>query len=210
MANDPRSRRAHWDGVYRSKAPTEVSWFQPAPTVARYLIRTAGISLEAPVIDVGGGASTLVDALLVEGFKDVTVLDVSPVALDHAKARLGDKAEAVHWIIADVTGWRPGRVYGLWHDRAVFHFLTEAEDRRKYVETLKASLAPGGTAILAAFAPDGPERCSGLPVMRHGPDNLAAELGPDFALMDTVEEDHSTPAGRNQRFCYCRFRAEQG
>lgn len=205
MTNDPQARRVHWDGVYQTKSPTQVSWYQPAPTVSCDLIRNAGISMEAPVLDVGGGASTLVDSLLDKGFTDVTVLDISVLALDHAKERLGERAAAVNWIAADITQWQPPRCYRLWHDRAVFHFLIEAEDRQKYVAALKAALAPCGTVILAAFAPGGPEKCSGLPVFQHGPDSFSAELGPGFQLLDSAYEDHPTPSGALQRFCYCRF-----
>ncbi|MEO5337480.1 MAG: class I SAM-dependent methyltransferase [Magnetospirillum sp. WYHS-4] len=199
------TRRDHWEGVYGTKSPLEVSWYQSAPTLSLDLIRAAGLNRTTPLIDVGGGASPLADALLADGFGDVTVLDISAGALDQARRRLGDKGAGVCWIAADITLWRPERRYGLWHDRAVFHFLTEAADRRRYMAVLNEALAPGGTVVLAAFAPEGPERCSGLPVMRHGPESFAAELGGSFSLRDTVYEDHPTPAGKTQRFCYCRF-----
>ena len=174
-------RQARWQGVYTTKASDAVSWFQPSPEPSLRMMDALGIKAPASLIDIGGGASTLVDELVARGFK-VTVLDIAEAALAVSQERLGETAKAVEWRVADITTWRPDRVYQIWHDRAVFHFLTDARDRARYIAALKAGLAPGGAAIFATFAEDGPERCSGLPVMRYSADALATELGPDFAL----------------------------
>ncbi len=194
--------REHWDDVYRRKAPEALGWHQPRPVVSLDLIGALGLDRAAALVDVGGGASTLVDALLAEGFGDVTVLDLSDEALALARARLGDSAARVAWIAADVTRWRPPRRYALWHDRAVLHFLIDEDRRQAYRDVLHRALAPGGYAVIATFAPDGPEQCSGLPVRRHAPEDVAALLGPAFRLVDHRHEDHTTPGGAVQRFQY--------
>jgi 2-polyprenyl-3-methyl-5-hydroxy-6-metoxy-1,4-benzoquinol methylase len=199
------AREHHWDALYRRQAPTRVSWYQDSPTLSLALIERTGIARAARLVDVGGGASVLVDRLLERGFANVSVLDVASAALAAAKARLGERAQRVEWVVADVTAWRPPGLYDLWHDRAVFHFLVEESDRRAYVATLRAALAPGGHVIIATFALDGPERCSGLPVMRYSADGLAGELGADFRLIESAPETHVTPAGVEQRFLYARF-----
>lgn len=192
--------QAHWDDAYASKGEAGVSWFEDAPTLSLALIRQAGASSTSSVIDIGGGASRLVDALLREKVGKVTVLDLSPAALDAAKARLGAAASDVDWIVADVTRWKPERRYDIWHDRAAFHFLTEADARQAYVECLHAALRPDGHAIIATFALDGPERCSGLPVMRYDPAGLAGVLGASFQLVDQRRHVHTTPWGSAQAF----------
>lgn len=199
-------RKQHWDSVYTTKAATEVSWFQDNPALSLDLIGENSASQSAPLIDIGGGASRLVDALLVRGYSDVTVLDIAEPALAAAKARLSDQAQKVNWIVADITRWQPARPYALWHDRAVFHFLTDAADRAAYRRALIAGTTIGSQIIIASFAPDGPERCSGLPVMRYAPETLQTELGGDFALQDARREEHRTPGGNIQRFQYSRFR----
>lgn len=201
-------RRAHWDGVHVAKDETAVSWFQTSPEPSRGLIRRLAPSRDAAVLDVGGGAARLVDALLDDGFSDVTVLDISAAALARAQARLGDRAGAAQWITGDATAWAPARAYDLWHDRAAFHFLTDARDRAAYLARLRRALRPGGHVVLAAFAPDGPERCSGLPVMRHDAASFSAELGPRFTLVETLRHEHATPWGAIQRFCFATFRRE--
>lgn len=198
-------RKQHWEDVYRQKAEDAVSWFQPRPEISLALIHKASMGKDEPLIDVGGGASRLVDCLLAEGFKDITVLDISDAALLRIRDRLGQAAGKVHWLATDVTLWQPQRKYRLWHDRAVFHFLTDPAERAAYRRVLASALAPGGTAIIASFALDGPERCSGLPVQRYSPDTLAAELGSAFHLMDRRNEDHTTPTGKLQRFQYSVF-----
>ncbi|HEU5399615.1 MAG TPA: class I SAM-dependent methyltransferase [Gammaproteobacteria bacterium] len=197
--------KRHWHEVYAQKAEDAVSWFQPRPDISLALIAAAGLDPLDPIVDVGGGASRLVDNLLAEGHRDVTVLDVAAAALEKSRARLDTAKDSVHWVVADITRWRPERRYRLWHDRAAFHFLTTSEDRLAYRRALEAGLMPGGTAIIASFAIDGPERCSGLPVQRYSPDTLAAELGPTFKLMERHQEEHTTPAGRVQHFQYSVF-----
>jgi trans-aconitate methyltransferase len=197
-------RQAHWDAAYTAKAEDQVSWFQEVP--ARSLAMIEKAAPKGSVIDVGGGASRLVDALLAAGRDDITVLDISQVALDRARARLGDKAARVAWICADITQWAPTRVWDVWHDRAVFHFLTDAESQDTYMKALTAATRPGSAIILATFAPTGPERCSGLPVQRYSPAGLAARLGKAFVLEDEGKEAHVTPWGATQDFVFATFR----
>ena len=205
--SDPRlDRTAHWQAVYTSKSETEVSWFQQNPSTSLRLIEYAKASIDSAIIDVGGGASRLVDALVVQGFRSIAVLDISAAALDAAKARLGPKSTDVDWIVADVTKWRPARTYDIWHDRAAFHFLTDAADRDAYVDRLKSATTTGSQVIIGTFALDGPEKCSGLSVQRHDAKSLADVLGPSFALVDTFSEAHRTPWGAIQHFQFSRFR----
>jgi SAM-dependent methyltransferase len=203
------SRGAHWENVYRTKGEREVSWFQETPSISLDLIRSTGATRRSPIVDVGGGASRLVDALADEGYAAVTVLDLSESALIAAKARLGPAAATVTWIVADVVGWKPVQGYDLWHDRAAFHFLTDAADRTAYVECLREALRPGGHAIIATFALDGPERCSGLPVVRYDAASLGNVLGNAFSLVETRRHDHHTPMGSTQRFQFSVFRRGQ-
>ena len=198
--------RHHWQAIYGAGPEESLGWFQESPTLSLMLIRAAGVGPDARIIDVGGGASRLVDCLLERGHAHLSVLDIAAPALDRARARLGRRAERVDWVIADVTTWTPPAPFDLWHDRAVFHFLTDAADRRRYRATLAAALRSGGHAIIATFAADGPERCSGLPVRRYGPKMLAAELGEAFVLDESRHEDHITPGGLVQKYIYCRFR----
>lgn len=203
-------RKAHWQGVYERKAPTEVSWFQAEPSLSLEFIRKCGLQPSSPIIDVGGGASSLVDRLLQEGYEDLTVLDVSAAALVAARERLGDGSGRVEWIEADVTSFRPIRKYALWHDRAVFHFLTEPADRRQYVTALGSTLMPGACLVVATFAVGGPEKCSGLPIVQYDADKLLAELGPGFELVEEREEAHVTPAGQTQDFAWFRLVRREG
>jgi SAM-dependent methyltransferase len=201
------NRREHWERVYSTKAADAVSWYQKHADLSLDWIRASGIARTASLIDVGGGSSTLVDDLLHEGYSSLTVLDVSAAALAGTKARLGAQAEAVAWIAADITEVAlPSRAFDLWHDRAVFHFLTAAQDRAAYVSALLRAVKPGGHMIVSTFAEDGPSQCSGLPVHRYTPSGLHAELGSDFALIRHQREEHRTPAGALQRFVYCHFR----
>jgi SAM-dependent methyltransferase len=201
------SRQAHWENVYAGKGEREVSWFQENPSPSLELIAAACATEATAVIDIGGGGSRLIDALLAKGFRAVTVLDVSPAALEGAKARLGKASDRVRWIVADATVWRPEPgAYDLWHDRAAFHFLTDESDRRAYVAHMTAAVKPGGHAIIATFAPDGPERCSGLPVVRYDGPSLARALGDAFTLIETRGDDHETPWGALQRFQFSLFR----
>lgn len=202
------SRRDHWDGVYTAKAEGEVSWFQPSPEASLELIGRFGSLARSSVIDIGGGMSRLVDALVAAGNSDLAVLDLSSVALDAARKRLG--AGGVEWIVADVTQWRPRRTYDFWHDRAAFHFLTQAADRAAYIEALHEAVRPGRHAIIATFAPDGPERCSGLPVVRYDPETLARVIGPAFELVGHRREAHATPWGGLQSFQFSVLRRIAG
>ena len=204
------ARQAHWENVYTTKGEKEVSWFQENPAPSLDLIALTGLSEDAAIIDIGGGASRLVDDLLTRKFRRLTVLDLSEAALVAARKRLGDRGADVRWVIADVTKWEPTQTYDLWHDRAAFHFLTDQPDQSAYVDQLKKALRPGGYVIIGTFAPDGPERCSGLPIMRHDATTLAAILGRDFVLIDTRRHDHATPWGAVQQFQFSTFRrAEQ-
>ncbi|MEQ8816842.1 MAG: class I SAM-dependent methyltransferase [Thalassobaculum sp.] len=195
-----------WDDTYAARADNEVSWYQALPERSLAMIQAAVPGSSAGIVDVGGGASRLVDGLLAEGYADVSVLDVSTVALERSKARLGALAERVSWIVADVTVWRPERAWDVWHDRAVFHFLTEPKTRDAYIAALRQGTRPGAAVIMATFAPTGPGQCSGLPVMRYGPAGLADCLGPDFALYEAAAEVHRTPSGSTQDFTYTAFR----
>jgi 2-polyprenyl-3-methyl-5-hydroxy-6-metoxy-1,4-benzoquinol methylase len=200
------NRQAHWQNVYKEKGEYQVSWFQDRPAVSLELIEAIGAQANSGIIDIGGGASRLVDALLDRGYRDVTVLDLSESATSIAKTRLGDAAAAAKWIVADVTQWEPQRQYDLWHDRAAFHFLTEASDRAAYIDRLSKALRPGGHAIIGTFALDGPERCSGLPVVRYDAAQLSATLPRCFALVERRRDDHKTPWGAIQHFQFSVFK----
>ncbi len=206
MSTGETGQKAHWDTVYATKGERDVSWFQESPAVSLDLIAATGAKPDDPIVDIGGGASRLVDALLDRGFAAVTVLDLSDQALAAARARLGTRAAQVRWVVADVTAWEPAGTFAVWHDRAAFHFLTAAEDRAAYAQRVRNAVRPGGHVIIGTFAPDGPERCSGLPVMRHDAASIGEVLGPSFALIETRRDDHVTPMGTTQRFQFSRFR----
>jgi trans-aconitate methyltransferase len=201
-----QGRQAHWQGVYTGKREAELSWFEQTPAISLQLIELAGVAPAAAIIDIGGGTSRLVDALLDRGFQAVSVLDISAAALEIAKVRLGARSKQVEWIVADITDWQPARLYDFWHDRAAFHFLTDERDRAAYVACLAKAVRPGGQAMIATFAPDGPERCSGLPVMRYDAESLAAVLGGSFGLVTSRRHEHTTPWGATQRFQFSLFR----
>ena len=205
---EPEGRQTHWETVYTTKAEDEVSWFQASPAPSLEAIAHAGAQQASAIIDIGGGASRLVDHLLAQGFIDVTVLDLSGAALDAAKARLGAQAGKVDWIVADVTTWEPPRTYDVWHDRAAFHFLTDENDRVAYLARLARALKIGGHAVIATFALDGPERCSGLPVMRYDAASLGLALGLAFKLIHTSRHEHATPWDSRQVFQFSVFRRE--
>jgi SAM-dependent methyltransferase len=200
------NRQEHWNNVYQTKDSSDVSWFQRRPDVSLALIAAAGTPKTQGVIDVGGGASVLVDCLLDEGYTPLGVLDISAEALNHARSRLGGRADSIDWFVADVTSFNPPHPFGLWHDRAVFHFLTDPLDRRAYLASLRKSLQPGGAVVLSTFATDGPPKCSGLDVMRYDEVTMRAELGVEFQLQETRRETHITPWESEQRFIYFRFR----
>src|SRR5262245_3535495 len=200
--------RQHWDAVHERKGADEVSWYRPHLDRSLQFIDAARLPKQAAIIDVGGGASTLVDDLLDRGFADVTVLDLSARALARSQARLGERAARVTWLVGDVTELAlPAYRYDLWHDRAVFHFLTEPDARARYVQAVRHALKPNGHIVVATFAPEGPERCSGLPVVRYDATGIHAQFGHDFERVGSNEETHHTPWGTEQEFvyCYCRM-----
>jgi SAM-dependent methyltransferase len=196
--------QAHWEQVYGTKAPTEVSWFRPHLETSLSLIERVAADRSSPIIDVGGGESTLVDDLLARGYRNLTVLDISATAIEHTRKRLSPASRQVAWLIADITQARlPARSYGVWHDRAVFHFLTEPAHRRAYVRQVSSAVKPGGYVIVGVFGPEGPTRCSGLDVMRYDAGSLHAEFGARFRLVESSKELHRTPFGTTQQFLYC-------
>jgi ubiquinone/menaquinone biosynthesis C-methylase UbiE len=200
------NRHEHWNRVYTTKQRTEVSWYQPTPTRSLELLREVNAGPGTTLIDVGGGDSTLVDAVLAERLGTLTVLDISGAALARAQERLGDRAHAVTWLEGDVTQvLLPHAAYDIWHDRAVFHFLTDASDRARYVATATAALKPGGALLMATFAEDGPQKCSGLEVARYSAAQLAQTLGDAFHLVRSFHDSHRTPSGGEQRFLYAVF-----
>ena len=205
-------RQAHWENVYTTKGENEVSWFQESPAPSLELIVQAGATSNSAIIDIGGGASRLVDHLVEQGFEDVTVLDLSGAALAAAKSRLesqlGASAGRVNWIVADATTFEPVKPYDIWHDRAAFHFLTDTNDRAAYIDRLGRGLKIGGHAIIATFAPDGPEKCSGLPVARYDGTSLARTLGAAFRQLHTQRHEHATPWNSRQIFQFSIFRRE--
>jgi len=201
------ARQKHWDQVHGKREPNEVSWYQPHLGLSLEWIEQAGLSRSAGILDVGAGTSTLASDLLEQGYNDVTTLDCSAAAIDVARSQLGSRSNQVQWLHGDITQLKlPALRFDLWHDRAVFHFLTEPSDRETYRASLARALRPGGSLILATFALQGPERCSGLPVVRYDAAALQREFGPDFRLLATETETHRTPSGNRQEFLYCRFR----
>jgi SAM-dependent methyltransferase len=199
-------RKAHWENIYTTKGEAEVSWFQETPVPSLELLELVGAQPSSAIIDIGGGASRLADCLLARGFENITVLDLSATALASARARLGDKGDKVKWITADATQWRPPENYDVWHDRATFHFLTREEEQNAYIQRLRQALRRGGHAIIGTFAPDGPEKCSGLPVARHDAESLSAILGAGFVLVDSRRHEHATPWHSVQKFQFSTFR----
>jgi SAM-dependent methyltransferase len=196
----------HWDRVYGSKRETEMSWYQSTPGLSLALVREFASGTGASVIDIGGGASSLTRELLRAGYRDLTVLDISAAALDRAKANIGADAARIGWIAADIAVWKPARQWQVWHDRAVFHFLTAPAAQDAYIAALKAALPAGAIAIISGFAPDGPEKCSGLPVVRYDAAALSARIGGDFELLKEMREAHETPGGAVQNFYYAVLR----
>jgi ubiquinone/menaquinone biosynthesis C-methylase UbiE len=202
-------RKPHWENIYEKKADQDVSWFEPLPAMSLRMLDAAGMTPDSCIVDVGGGSSQLIDRLLERGVRCLTVLDVSGAALRRTQARLGQAAASVNWIESDVTADWSIEPVDIWHDRAVFHFLNSAVDRERYRMQLLRVLKIQGTAIVATFAADGPETCSGLPVMRFSAESLAFELGPRFRLVESVRHEHRTPRGVVQPFTYARFRRQE-
>ncbi len=194
----------HWELVYGTKAPTEVSWFRPHLETSLALIKRVAGERSASIIDVGGGESTLVDDLIACGYRNVTVMDIAQTAIEHTKKRLGLASQLATWIVADITqADLPARSYDVWHDRAVFHFLTERSQRIAYVRQVASTVKPGGHVIVGTFGPEGPNKCSGLDVMRYDAESLHGEFGPRFRLIESSKELHHTPFGTTQQFLYC-------
>jgi len=202
------SRQSHWENVYTTKGENEVSWYQQSPAPSFELIMQAGATHASAIIDIGGGASRLVDHLVDHGFEDITVLDLSAAALEAARRRLESRSDRVRWVVADATAWEPVKAYDIWHDRAAFHFLTDENDRAAYVARLARGVKAGGHAIIGTFALDGPEKCSGLPVARYDSASLTLALGSEFRLVDTRRHEHATPWGSRQMFQFSVFRRE--
>lgn len=202
-------RKSHWESAYARQQPGQASWYQPHLLLSLGLISRAGLSGSAEIIDIGCGDSTLTDDLLKAGFTRLTVLEISSEALNRARARLGPKADAITWIEADILDpdiVLPSGHFDLWHDRAMFHFLTDVESQQAYLRALRRCLRPGGYAVIATFAHDGPSRCSGLPTARYDAATLQETLGSEFALQEALSETHTTPSGTQQKFTYCLFR----
>ncbi|TNG03055.1 MAG: class I SAM-dependent methyltransferase [Gammaproteobacteria bacterium] len=200
--NTPSSRKAHWEHIYSVKRPAETSWYQLHPEYSLAMIEHTGLGTGASLIDVGGGASTLADHLLAAGYRHVTVLDIAHTAIEQAKARLGKQASMITWLETDINDYTPAQPFDIWHDRAVFHFLTSETQRARYVATLNKALKPGSHAIIATFAEHGPSKCSGLDVVRYSPESLNRALGHTLRLVETRTEEHHTPNGGIN---YCRF-----
>ncbi len=197
----------HWENVYKTKLPEQVSWFQPHLAKSLELIVESGIDKRDRIIDVGGGASTLADDLLAKGFSQIAILDISAQALNQSKKRLGEKAKRITWLEMDILkADLTQNTFDLWHDRAVFHFLTNPKDRKTYLEVMKQSLKPDGFLIIASFSLEGPQKCSGLEVMRYSPEMFSKELGGDFLFLESINERHQTPFGTLQEFVYCIFK----
>ena len=198
--------KAHWEKIYQTLSPTEVSWYQQRPELSLHLMSLTGVKCEDPIIDIGAGASVFVDHLLEAGFTHITVLDLSAMALQHSQTRLGHRAHQIQWIEADVTTFQSTQRYKFWHDRAVFHFLSDAHDRAHYVQVLKAALLPKSYVMISTFAVDGPKKCSGLDVVQYDAPRLCAQLGDEFELLEIQHERHVTPKQVEQKFTYFLFR----
>ena len=195
--------KSHWENVYKTKEADAVSWYQPTSNKSIKLIEMSHPNRDAKIIDIGSGASILIDQLLKSGYENISALDISEDGLRNTKARVDEKT--INWIVSDILEWCPTENYDIWHDRAVFHFQTDLEAREKYISCLKKCLRVGGCAIIATFALDGPEKCSGLPVRRYSPETLEVELSPSFRLVASELENHQTPWGSSQKFQYSRF-----
>ena len=200
-----RNRKYHWERIYQKHRPSEVGWFQAYPERSLKLINNSCADTHCRIIDIGGGASMLSKFLLDQGYRKLTVLDISGKSIEKAKSQIGQKSSSINWIEADVTTYSFNQQYDVWHDRAVFHFLTKIEDRRRYINTLNESLKLNGHLIMATFGLDGPRKCSGLPVVRYSPESLQNELGVNLQPRESFIEHHLTPSGVSQSFIYCRF-----
>lgn len=200
------NRKSHWENVYQTKQLTEVSWYQARPDISLDFLHNYDLPKTARIIDVGGGDSLLVDYLLKEGFENVTVLDISEKALERAKARLGNKASKVKWIVSDAASFEPTEKYDFWHDRAAFHFFTEEKDIKRYVTNVQQSIAPGGYLVLGTFSENGPEKCSGLPIKQYSEASMKQRLQQFFEKIKCLTVKHLTPSEQVQEYVFCGFR----
>jgi SAM-dependent methyltransferase len=205
LLRSKRDPKEHWENVYQKEAPEELSWYQDKPEMSLKLISATGVGFDGNIIDIGGGTSKLAGLLVVQGHKKVTVLDIASRSIEKARLTLGEQSNKIKWIEADATNYNFAEEYDLWHDRAVFHFLTDSHDRKRYVDAVQQSLKAGGHLIIATFGLKGPRKCSGLHVVRYGPETLHKEFGNNFDLVETFVEVHSTPSKVQQEFTYCRF-----
>jgi len=211
LIGDGMDTKGHWEAVYDAKAPTEVSWFSPHLQTSLSLIQQVAPQKSSSIIDVGGGESTLADDLISRAYQDVTVLDIAQTAIDKTRKRLGSAVNHIKWLVGDITRVTlPEHFYDVWHDRAVFHFLTRPAERRAYVNQVVSAVKTGGHVIVATFGPEGPQRCSGLDVLRYDADSLHDEFGPRFRLVESSKEIHQTPFGTTQQFLYCYCVLEPG
>jgi SAM-dependent methyltransferase len=197
----------HWDTVYKTKDPNQVSWTQEIPKTSLDFINSFGLTRTAKIIDIGGGDSKLVDYLLDEGFENITVLDISAQALEKAKKRLGDKAQKINWVVSDITQFQPDTTFDVWHDRATFHFLTTSEQVEMYIETARKSVS--GFLTIGTFSEKGPEKCSGLQIKQYSEDLITTELKNGFDKLRCITEDHTTPFDTKQNFLFCSFKRHQ-
>jgi ubiquinone/menaquinone biosynthesis C-methylase UbiE len=205
LLRSKRDPKKHWENAYQKESSEELSWYQDRPEISLKLIAATGVGFDGNIIDVGGGTSKLAGLLVVQGYKKITVLDIAARSIEQAKSRLGEQADKITWIEADATNYNFREKYDIWHDRAVFHFLTDIQDRKRYVDAFQLSLKEDGHLIMATFGPQGPRKCSGLPVVRYSPETLHKEFGNSFDLVETFVEIHSTPSKVQQEFIYCRF-----
>lgn len=205
MLNSHEAVRDYWQNLYQASPPDDLSWFESEPSISLDLLLAPSLKKDAAILDVGGGCSRLPDELLNRGFTRVSVLDIAQNSLEQSQRRLGERASEVSWIVADITRWQPEIAYGAWHDRAVFHFLTNPEDRKAYIAAMKKALVPGGLVVIGTFSTLGPEHCSGLPVQRYSALSLSTELGDSFRWTATRKMEHVTPTGQMQHFQFSRF-----
>lgn len=200
------NRKDHWENIYQTKTPQQVSWYQTKPATSLAFIEQSNLPLSAKIIDVGGGDGFLVDYLLEEGYEDITVLDISAAAIEKAKLRLGEKAGAVKWIISDITSFKPTEQYDLWHDRAVFHFLITDEDIAVYRKLVAESIHANGNMIIGTFSEQGPKKCSGIDIRQYSSESLTEQFSEHFERTSTLTENHKTPFDTFQNFVFCTFK----
>ncbi|MBA3665056.1 MAG: class I SAM-dependent methyltransferase [Bacteroidetes bacterium] len=206
---DALNKREHWENIYTTRKPTDVSWFQVYPKSSMKFIELFNLPMDAGIIDIGGGDSNFVDALLEKGYTDITVLDISAKSIERARTRLGEKASLVNWIVSDVTDFTPARRYNFWHDRAAFHFLVTEEQADKYVEIAKEGISENGYLVLGTFSESGPKKCSGLDIKQYSEESMSAKFENDFKRIKCITEDHSTPFNTIQNFLFCSFKKEK-